>query len=140
MSASSGHIGAATTLSYSADGTTWTALSEVIDVDAPGMECKKVDFTNYGSPNTQKEYKPGWKDGQDVEVEIAFLAAQETTLRGFVGVQKYWQIQIADATTGSKWVWQGFITKIGAKIPNEERITQKLTICVNTAITFTAGS
>ena len=111
-------IGAGTTLAYGTAGAspTYTGLGEVKDVKAPHTTVDKYEATHYTSPNLTKEFKFGWKDGGEVDVEFNYLTATQTTLNGLTGVISAWQITLPDTHT---WSFTGAITDVSGSIPNK---------------------
>jgi hypothetical protein len=140
MATSTAIIGEATTLGYSADGTTYTAIAEVLDVTMPETTTEKVKVTSYDTDDKQHEYIPGWRDGSDVDVEVIYFKTLHNTLKGFADARaiKFWKITYPD---GSSDAWKGFITKFGGgSVPMDDKLVTKMSINLNNKVTYTAGA
>jgi hypothetical protein len=130
MSASAAIIGNGTTIGYQvypASGSSYTTLGELVDTNTPGEKVDDVEVTNYTSPNTHKEFRPGWIEGEDVELETNYLTADQVVVNGIVGVMKTWRITLPDTHT---WTWSGYINKRSNAVPNKDKINQKIGIKV----------
>ena len=60
----------------------FTSLSEVIDIDGPGMDRGEIDVTNLDSPNGWKENMPGFKEGGQYTLNMNFTHASFDRLLG----------------------------------------------------------
>jgi hypothetical protein len=136
--ADDGIIGLNTGLFYSAFPTpsSYTEVTEVIDVNFPEVSVADVKTTHYKTTNGIHDYTPGWKDGATLEVEKYYVAADESTLRGLLGVKKTWKVVLPD---GGNYIFGGFMNKIGGAIPNEDRVTIKFSVKICTLPVYAAS-
>jgi hypothetical protein len=132
-------IGKGTTLGTSTtQGGTYTAVSEVTDVIVPSAVVAKVKATHYTSPSDTMEYLSGvWKDLQDVTVELNYLSSQVSTLDGYIGSARWWKVTLPD---GVNYIFPGFLSEPGLKIPNEDRISQTFKLCITGPYTIAGAS
>src|SRR5687767_1733865 len=116
--ANSAQIGFGTVLSHSADGVSYTDLSEVLqETTGPGVEVDSVECTNMDSPDGFREYKPGLGGGGEVSVTCLYTEALLNTLYGFARTTKYWRITYPGS---SKWEFQGFFTSLEPSDPLDD--------------------
>ena len=70
------------------DGATpevFTAVSEVIDIDGPGMTRDSTEVTSQDSTSGWREFIPGWRDGDTVTISANWLPT-DTTQDGSTGM------------------------------------------------------
>lgn len=134
-------IGWGTNLEYSTDGETYHALAQVEDVTIPEIEVTKVDKTSLLSPNGVREKRAGLVDPGEATFKLIFLAADVATVYGLVGTTVYWRVTLTDGTSsGSTYVWQGFVSSIGSEIPLDDNVMIPVKIAATGPLTFTAGT
>ena len=102
-------------------------MAEVFSVSFPEMTENDVKATHYLSPGRVHEYIADWKEGGEVTVEANYLSAQMSTVHGMRGQTKTWRITLPDGATET---WPGYIKSVGMEIPNEDKVTTRLTIKV----------
>lgn len=128
-------IGAGTTIGYSAiPPTTYTTIAEVFNCAMPEYDQPKVKATHYTSPNRTHEYIEGWKDGSDLEFELNYTSAERAALLGIRGVMKTWKLTYPDGATD---IFKGYVSKVGGAIPNEDRVTMKVTLTLTGDTAYT---
>lgn len=135
MSATSGLIGKGTTLGYSAtSGGTYTLLAEVLNVSVPEINVAHVEATHYTSPNNFIDKKSiVWQDVNDLNIEVNYTANDTPTLYSLVGTDKYWKITLSDSHT---FTFPGFLSKLGAAIPNKDMVKTSLGVTVTGQIVY----
>ena len=125
-------------LSNEASPEVFTTVAEVLRIGPVGSTAPEVDVTNLDS--TAMEYISGLPDGQQVEIEMNFLAgnAQQNALRDGVGttksVQIVWPGASPQASASFEWVILGF--NRGETTPNSQQ-TAAVTGRISGAITWT---
>lgn len=134
------------TLEATANEEAYTPFLEVFKSDFPKVVTSDVDVTHYLSPNGIKEYIPGWGDAGTVEFEANYRADQQAIIQGLRGIKHEFIVVLPDGTsnppttTGSQFVFPGYIKDISGEIPNETKVTCKVAIRVCGAISFVQGS
>lgn len=126
-------LGFASKLFASADGTTYTAIAQTLDLKSPEPDTAKVKITNNDSPGNTQEYVAGLIDPGDSEFETIATPAQMAILYGYFTsrANMYWKETYPD---GSGWKWIGFVSKIGEETKTEnEAIHAKVSIA-NTGV------
>jgi hypothetical protein len=116
-------IGAGTGVFFGPTGASPTFVEVVgaSDVNFPETVVTDVKNTNYKTPNKTHDYIPGWQEAGQMEVTTDYLPATETQLRGIVGVRKSWKVVLSD---GANFIFEGYVNKVGEKVPNEDKVTQ----------------
>ena len=130
MSAS---IGAGTSLAYSATlGGSYTPIAKIESLTPPKIAVAKVALETFDATLLNSlpvsDSIPGWVDPGTHALKAVFDKTVYSTLRGFVGVVKWWKIITPD---GSGYVFQGYIMELGREIPLKELMTADLTIAIN---------
>jgi hypothetical protein len=136
-------IGFGTTLGYSVAGTTYTTIAKVTELDRPKQtvsDAKNSHLTSTGATHT---YLPGMIEPGEVACKIIYDKTLENTLLGFFQARTtlFWKITMPDGTTtGSTYVFNGFIKEFGGSVPMEETVQTEIKIKVTGVTTFTAGT
>lgn len=122
--------------------TTWTAITEIHDIDPPEMEADDIDTTNMGSTGKVRTFQSGLINPGLFKAICAYSATAYQTLLGFVGTQKDMRITFNDkvATSGSTMALQGYVKKLGAKTPMDGIDTFELDYKVSGAPVFTPAT
>jgi hypothetical protein len=135
-----------TILSYSSNGSTYTDLADMKDVDAGEAEASNVETTHLSSPNAVREFIAGLINSGELNANFYFTKAQWNSVNTiFVGRSTYyWRLKfplISGETANSKWEFQGHIQKIGrGKADEDGTIMAALVVKITGPTTFTAGS
>ena len=112
----------------------YTLIAEVLNVGSIGSTAPEVDVTNLDS--TAKEYIGGLGDGESVDFELNWIAAnvQQEALRDAVGSTKHFQMVWSDASTADfQMVVLGF-SRTGTT--PEEQLKANVTGRITGAITW----
>lgn len=132
MSASIASHSYGTTLGYGSSSTSFTSLAEAIDMGLdPSVGSTKV--TNLSSPNAAHEYLPGLFEGGEAPFTINYDKTTYAALYAFARVTKWWKITLPD---GGNAIFQGHITKFPVKVPDDDRVTDDMSIKVTGKPTF----
>ncbi len=139
--ATSAIIGHGTLVGYSTTGvttpTSFTSLTEVYEVSLPDTEVDEVEATHYGSANNFKEFIAGLEDGGEVEVQLNYTKTQCDTLDLMRRTIKEWLITMPDV---SYWRFPGYIKKMSGAIPDQDKVSVKVTIRVTGRPEFIPGA
>lgn len=125
-------------LYYSADGVTYTELSNVVEIPAPdGTTAEQVEvLALYG--NTAAEYLNGIKRNGKFTARIYWNKTVFNTLLGFVGVSKYWKVTYPDTST---FVAQGNVSKVSREgLSKGAPVVTLLEVQLSGDVTYTAAS
>lgn len=135
MAASAGFVGKGVTLGYATTSNgTYTSVAEIISVGKPKINVDRVEFTHSISDSDTKEFKPGWKEGQNTTFRVNYTESGCNALTALEGTQKYWKITMPGSST---FVWLG--TVIGTDIPVDikERVVMEVELSCDGPITYT---
>jgi hypothetical protein len=149
MNTDDAFTGAGATLSWSVDsGTNWVEIPCVEEIDAPADEVTKVKRSHLKSPGKVNQYLPGFSDMGVLKAKVQFEKSRYTALAAIkgqvkvAGVAVTWKYTIDDdATTDTKWVFPGFLSKL--PIPNarmEETAVMEIEVTATGAVTYTEGT
>lgn len=135
-------------LSYSTDGTTYTQIAEVVDIDAPEWAYGTQNLPALA--NLVKKSRTTLPDGGELGATI-YYDTQEPTHAFLVslmaapgtstgGVETYWKITLKDAPTPGYLTFTGFLTGLKLNgIEEEGNLTADIKIKLNSTITITPG-
>ena len=135
LGATTAEIGYGHHLAYSPDGTSWTNVLQVVDINGPDVQVVSVKVTNTDSPGGYQEKIPGLADAGQATCNTIYSTAGLTAIFALVRLTKFWRIVYADTH-----VWQvssGFLTKLADGSPLEDRETLDVTIEWSGAPTYT---
>lgn len=135
-----------TTFGYSAAGSVYTDMPDLISVAPPKLERGHSDDTllaSFGEITT-----PGWIKATDSDFKLYLTKALYVILTNLwaAGTTYYWKITyplIDSESAASTWVWTGYVASIEtseAEKLSDEKINCTLSIRRVTAPVFTAGS
>ena len=138
-------LGAGTTLSYSADGGSYTPIGVVKDCKWPKVTGAKIDTTHYGTPAAAngsppvKTNRPGLAEPGDVTFVVQYGKTQYAALKALRSVPDiYWKITLNDG--GSTLVFQGWVMEIDGEIPNENLVLNTVKIQMSGDDVFTPAA
>lgn len=138
-----------TTIGYSSNGSSYTSLSDVIDIKPPNFPAAKIKVSHLESSDQTHEYVRGWIDPAEGTITGYFTKAQFNTLLGllFSGTDDYyWKITaplISGESTASTLVIRGHLSDVDLQsinIDDDGKITVDYKIQATKKPTFTAGS
>lgn len=106
----------------------YTTVGEVIDITLPELTRDTKEATHYKSPERYREYIGGLRDGGEAGFTVQFKDSADLTLL-LADYQSdlpvAYKIVFPDATS---WSFTGLVTKVGATVPMEERMTAEVTV------------
>jgi hypothetical protein len=126
--------GYGTILSTSPDNVTYTPRAGVTKISGPNMDGKSLDASDLDSADGFMEFCPGMVDGGEIMAELNFKKTEVTAWYALVRTEFYAKITF---TTGSTWVAQVFITKLGKETPHDDKITMSVTLKISGKPTWT---
>jgi len=114
--------------------TSWTNFANVIDIkNAMKIVAKDIDTSTLTSPGEFETSAPGWAKGDNVEMKIQFDKSQNATVYGLFRQPLGYKITFPDGTqptTGSQWLWPGYINGFGNEVDRENLVTADITVKV----------
>lgn len=143
-------VGNKTKLSYSTDdGTTWTEMSRIIDVQ--GNKISAAEIPNGDLASVAKTSQPGIPDYGEVAFTLALQVALVAIINGWVAGQTVlkFKVELNDKvaftpalTTNTAETFSGWVKEIDrlGTIKDDERILSKVTIRITGVDTVTAGA
>jgi hypothetical protein len=139
-----------TKLSYSTNGTTYTEVDDLIDVDCPEPTFGKSDDTTLTSPDFLKVFSPGWLEQGDADFTVYTHKTQLGVLNTFFYNRQllFWRVECPRLTTepsaGTKFEFKGYLLKVKAydklEVGSEDKYRTVCTITATTKVTITAGA
>lgn len=136
-------------LSYSSNGSSYTALSDLYSITPPTLEAADLKLSTLESTNYTHEYAAGWIEPGECSFAGYFTKAQYSTLIGLLGSTTdnyYWKVTfalISGETTASTLVLRGHLKTVGfdeINIDDDGKITCPFVVKVTGKPTFTAGT
>lgn len=145
MAASTGTHSYSTTFNVDpTGGSTFAAWAEVTEINGPGIKVGSTELTNLNSPNAAKEKTPGLIDAGQLTLKCNFTKVQYalmlTNLRTKGMALKITFPLVGAEITASTLTGTGFIAELGIAIPEDDRITNDVTIEWSGLPVFTAGT
>lgn len=124
-------IGTSTT-----SGGSYTDFAEVIDL-GDDIELPGSNVTHLLSDGATKEMKPKLIDPGSATLKLNFTKAQYNTMLGYVTTraQRFFKITLADGSIAGPWL--AHISKLGTAVPDDDRITNDVTLLRSGVLAFT---
>ena len=116
----------------------YATVGEVIDIKLPELTRDTKDATHYKSPDRYKEYIGALRDGGEAGFTLQFKDAADLTalLTDYqTDAAVPYRIVFPDAT---HWTFSGLVTKVGATVPLEDRMTAEVTVKISGKPAFLA--
>jgi hypothetical protein len=125
-------------------GVTYVIQAEVREIGFPDMKISQSDRSNLSSPNAAREFTPGMIDPGDIKLKLNFTQTQYALfLTNLRKSAMGWQIAfplIGSQTTAAKLAGQGAWSEVGGAIPEDDTVTNDVTLKCTGLPVFTAGS
>jgi hypothetical protein len=136
MAASAGFVGKGVTLGYATTlAGTYTLVAEIISCGKPKVATDRVEFTHSTSDNDFKEFKPGWKEGENTTFTCNYTEAGTTALIALEGLQRFWKITMPG---GSTFAWQGTLLGLDIPVDIKDRVVTSVELSCDSNITHVA--
>ena len=127
-----------------AGGTSYTTVAEVIEINGEGVEVSRTKMSNLTSPNAYHEKRPGFADAGQVTFKCTWTKAQYSTfLTNIRTALMAWKVTfplVGAESVPSTWACAGHLSKLGFAVPEDDRITNDVTVDVSGKPTFTSGT
>ena len=135
MAASAGFIGKGTTIGFATVlAGTYTTVAELLTAAKPKVVTDKIEFTHSTSDNGMKEFKGGWKEGENTTFTVNYTEAGTSALIALEGLQRYWKITMPG---GSTFAWPGTLIGLDIPVDIKDRIVMSIELSCDGAITYT---
>lgn len=125
-------------------GTSYVAIGEVFKLALPGIKVGATEVTNLNSPGAAKEFRAGLIDGGDFTASITWTQGVYNSLLSWLRKSLMsWKITfplVGSQVTAATVTGAGHITELPGEVPEDDRITNDLTIKVSGVVTLTLGS
>ena len=132
-------IGFGATINYGdTDNTISNAVGELLDITCPTLETDSVEVSNSSNQTIDKTFLGGLRDGGELTFELLLSDSEYTGLKNLGASSKWWEV--AAPGGNGDWVFQGFVSSLGAAMPLADRCTCSVSVKVSGAVTFTNGS
>jgi hypothetical protein len=142
---SDGRLGKGTKIFVAdADGTTFHAIAQPMEVPMPKRMAKKVKVTNQDSPNRSEEYIPGLSDQDSLKAEYLWSEAAEKQANALYRKVRNWRIVYPHAdeteptveTDKPRHEFVGFVEETEGKAPVDGEMMGSFSIAVTGGVTF----
>lgn len=92
------------TLGYSADGSSFAEVTQVVSMSGPEQSLPQVETTHLGS--TRKEYRTGLKEGETFNFQLYFDPAntQHAAIEAATG-EFHLEVTLTDGTAGTSYAF-----------------------------------
>jgi hypothetical protein len=134
-------IGYTSDLSYSANGTDYTALATVRSYSFASVSTTSIETTVLNTANRCKTFQPGLIDAGSFSAVLDYDKAVFEVLEGWVaaGTTMYWRLALTD---GSKQEFQAFLTSgpICETVENEVLLEINFEAKITGAVSFTPSA
>ncbi len=127
------------------NGVATTTIGGIVNISGPSIAGDAIDVADMDSTGKVREFIPGLIDGGEVTCTVNYNsdqggAAYELHLLSISTTTAYtWTITFNDGgtNTDSSMKFPGFLSGLGASIPNGDKVTQDVTIKVGGKWTYT---
>ena len=137
---SNAKIGLGARLQYSSCASTvstYTSLTELLDIDSPSPEYAMLECTNMDT-TAAKDYVPQTlAEGGQLDVSLHYTTTAAAALAGALGLKRAWRIRYNGSSCHR---FQGYLTTWSITAPVEDKMTCKGTIKVTTLPVYSATS
>ena len=123
----------------------FTAVAEVMDITGPNLTRDSIQVTSQDSDDGQREYIPGWRDGDSVTINANWLPS-DATQDGSTGLLSHYEddvnhnYQIVTPTAVGKTIsFAGHITGMPIALPMAEQGKLDVTIKISGAVSIAAS-
>lgn len=122
--------------SYGCTFTIGGVSCQITNFNVGGIQISAIETTHLASSNAFKEFLPGLGDGGELSFTINYIKAQMTSLYALARTVSAFTLTLSD---GSTLTGSGFFTSLGLAAPEDDRITQDVTVKITGKPTFTAS-
>lgn len=110
----------------------FTAIANVTNIQAPGLERETMDMTAHDTPDGWREHKGGLKDGGELELEVLYDPADHDALIADFDDADPRNYKLVFPTTPAKtWTFKAILTGFQAEAPVDDKLTASLTFKVS---------
>ena len=126
-------------MAISSYGTTFTfggVSCQVTTISVGGVQVGSIETTHLASASAFKEFVAGLGDGGELSMTLNYAKATMVSLYSGARVVAAFTLVLPDAST---FVGNGFWTNLGIAIPEDDRVTQDVTIKITGKPVFTSS-
>lgn len=116
-----------TTLKYNSSGTTYTEITEILDMKGPMKKRKVINVSAIADTITFK--KGGRLDAGEVTFQCGFVKAGYTILNGLLTANTATGFKIENPTNTTQ-TFSAVVTDLGKTYPDDEKITFDVTLAI----------
>jgi hypothetical protein len=123
-------------------GGTWVQIAELAEVEPPESDVHDIDRTHMQSAAHTMEFQAGLINPGEAKIKSHFIASNQASVAALMRVPKSIRISLSDPVTTipSRFYFEGYLKKIGAKTPLDDIVVQELTFKVSGPTMFVAAS
>lgn len=119
-------------------GATTGVLGNINRIAIDGQEADEIEISTMNSPGRVKQFIAGMIDPKAITLDLIYEDKQTTVIISRIGkTNESWTIVFPD---GSTYVVPGFLKKVGAAIPMNDKITQTVIIRCSGLPVFNSAS
>jgi len=126
--------------STTVDGT-YTAVAEIPNIDGPNKSRDTHDVTDLDSTGGYKEFKPAFRDGGEITIDMFFTQAGYMLMNDDFEQDdvRYYKIVMPN-TDQTIFRFAAYVTNLGFSIPADGIVTAPVTLKISGQITMFDGS
>ena len=122
-------------------GTAWVDLAEINSISGPSITRDTYEVTSLDSTDGYREYKGGFRDGNNVQLTMNFTRSTYDTMKTDFeddDAQSY-EIVFPD-TENTSFEFSAFVMEISLEIVTDDKITSTVNLKVTGPVTVDSGS
>ena len=122
-------------------GGEWIEISEIKNINGPGMSKATIDVTSLSSTGGYREFIGGFKDGGSISMTMLFRRDTYEIMKADFedsDLQNY-EIILPD-TEETTIEFEGLVTELGLAIPTDDAITSDVSIKISGEPVMNSGS
>lgn len=117
---------------------TFSDIAEINDIDGPNMSRNTYDTTSLDTTGGYRTFIAGFRDGGEVKLEMNFTEAGYAAMKADFESDDLVDYKIILPDTGATTLdFAALVTGLGAKIPNDGKVTATVTLKISGEVTLT---
>lgn len=133
--ATAGQHGYGSTFGLGSASTSFTTVTELLTAKHSGYKVSVAKFDGPGNSTAFIEKKPGMIDPGQITVTISYDKTQYNTLQTAAAARTIKWCKLT-APDGGNLIFQGFFTGLDFAVPEDDKVTDDLTLEITGAITY----
>ena len=123
------------------NGAVWQKVAEIISFSGPNLSRDTIDVTSMDSVDGYREFIGGLRDGGEVSFDMNFRRDTYEIIKADLenNTNQTYEILLPDAENTS-FKFTGLVTAMGMEIPNDDKMTNSVTIKISGEAQEASGS